>query len=212
MTHSSITTNPDWAAPKSRIRRPEAEHSLVSAVIDLMDETPIAEITIHQIAQIAGVNFGYINRYFDSRLNLFAVVTDELADLAVAQLKELTSAPKEIKREKTKDFSYTDREKTRAATMPLGVKRLKMVQYLVAAGVPTERFVAKSRESLEAAIALTSQRGLDPALARARMIHGISMMWAKATLTPVLGISDDELENAFTLFFEDLLSGDFPRK
>jgi AcrR family transcriptional regulator len=81
--HSPLPSDSSWASPKTRISRPDAEQALILAVVELLDITPIPDITVHKIAEIAGVNFGYVNRYFETRLNLFATVTDTLADAAV---------------------------------------------------------------------------------------------------------------------------------
>lgn len=195
-----------WAAPKERVSRQEAEEALIAAVIALIDTTPIADITIHQLAQEAGVNFGYINRYFESRLNLFAAATDALADLGVLELKNslATMTPTELGN--TGDLSKSDFGTTRQAIMPFGVKRLKLVQFLVMSGMPAERFVKKSQEVMEAGIKIITQAGLDPDLARARIVLGIAMMWSAATLSPVLGISAEELNNSYSAFFTDVSS------
>jgi AcrR family transcriptional regulator len=212
MTYSAESASSSWAAPKSRIRRPDAEQALIAAVIELMDTLPIADITIHQIAQVAGVNFGYINRYFESRHNLFAAVTDVLADVGMAQLHSPITASPSAKRGSKKDSSPSDLEANRIAVTPIGVKRLQLIQYLVSAGVPTDRFVSKSKEAIDSAAAAAIQMGLDPEIARARVLHVIAMLWAKATLGPVLGISGDDLEEAFVSFFADANANGKPKK
>ena len=212
MTYSAESASSSWAAPKSRIRRPDAEQALIAAVIELMDTLPIADITIHQIAQVAGVNFGYINRYFESRHNLFAAVTDVLADVGMAQLHSPITASPSANRGSKKHSSPSDLEANRIAVTPIGVKRLQLIQYLVSAGVPTDRFVSKSKEAIDSAAAAAIQMGLDPEIARARVLHVIAMLWAKATLGPVLGISGDDLEEAFVSFFADANANGKPKK
>jgi AcrR family transcriptional regulator len=192
-----------WAAPKERVSRQEAEESLIAAVIALVDTTPIADITIHQLAQEAGVNFGYINRYFESRLNLFAAATDALADLGIKELRKTVHLLYMNNQGRPENVSELELKATRNSMMPLGVKRLQIVQFLVLSGVPAERFVKKSQEVMEAGIEATTNAGLDPVLARARIIHGIAMMWSAATLGPVLGVSLDELQKSYEVFFAD---------
>ena len=201
-----------WAAPKGRVSRQDAEKALIDAVIKLVDTTPIADITIHELAHEAGVNFGYINRYFESRLNLFAAASDELADRGLDQMRNITSTAKTIDGPKSKDLSQSDLETSRQVLIPIGVKRLMIVQFLVSSGVPAERFVKKSQEVLTASVEATSQAGLEPEIARARIIHGIAMMWSAATLGPILGLTSQELYDSYALFFATVTATEKPSK
>jgi AcrR family transcriptional regulator len=203
VTYSADSENSSWAAPKTRIRRPDAEQALIGAVIELMDTLPIADITIHQIAQVAGVNFGYINRYFESRHNLFATASDVLADIGMAQLHTPIESSPSNSRGSKKYFSLTEIGPNRIAVTPIGVKRLQLIQYLVSAGVPADRFVPKSKEVIDSAVSAAIQVGFSPEVARSRVLHVISLLWAKATLGPVFGVTGDELESAFTNFFAE---------
>lgn len=193
-----------WSAPKERVSRHNAEEALIAAVIELVDTTPIADITIHQLAEVAGVNFGYINRYFESRLNLFAAATDVLADLGIQGLTSTVAARTVPQRGKSKDLAPIDLDATRQAVMPIGVKRLQIVQFLVMSGVPTERFVKKSQEVMAASIQAITEAGVEPELARAHTIHGIALLWSAATLGPVLGLSLQELNDAYTALSDDV--------
>lgn len=206
-----MTYAPEVAVPpeqqslrKERISREAAEQALIDAVITLAEATPLADITVHLLAETAKVNFGYINRYFESRLNLFAVATDELADRGIAFLKDTALERPVVRRNGSKDLSAADLQMTRENIMPIGVTRLKIVQFLVASGVAPERFVKKSQEVLAAAVEITTQAGMDPAIARARVVHGIAMMWSAATLSPVLGLTSQELSESYATFFADI--------
>lgn len=195
---------PHWSPIKERRSRPEAEKALIEAVIRLVDTIPIADITIHQLAHEANVNFGYINRYFESRLNLFAAATDELADRGIAFLQSTLVNHAIIKRNASNDLADADLQTTRDNIVPIGVKRLQIVQFLVASGVPAERFVQKSQQVLATAVEVTTQAGMDPVVARARVVHGIAMMWGAATLSPILGLTPQELSDSYTIFFADI--------
>lgn len=199
-----------WTAPKERVSRHDAEEALISAVIQLVDTTPIADITIHQLAEVAGVNFGYINRYFESRLNLFAAATDALADIGIRKLTNSVAANTVPQRGKSKDFSPIDLDATRQAVMPIGVKRLQIVQFLVMSGIPAERFVKKSQEVMEASIQAITKAGLEPEIARAHTIHGIALLWSAATLGPVLGLSLQELNDAYSTLSADVQTNQKP--
>jgi hypothetical protein len=87
-----------------------------------------------------------------------------------------------------------------------------IVQFLVSSGVPAERFVKKSQEVLEASVEATSQAGLEPEIARARIIHGIAMMWSAATLGPILGLTSQELYDSYALFFATVTATEKPSK
>jgi AcrR family transcriptional regulator len=185
---SGMTSDtPPWSPTKERTSRPDAEKALINAVITLVDTAPIADITVHQLAHEAGVNFGYVNRYFESRLNLFAAATDELADRGIAFLQNTAVKQPIIQRNGMNDLSDTDLQKTRDHIIPIGVKQ-------------------KSQAVLEAAVEVTTSAGLDPVIARARVVHGIAMMWGAATLSPILGLTPQDLNDAYTTFFADVIS------
>lgn len=192
--------------PKIRTSKADAKLAIIKAVIKLLDTQPITEITAQEIAEEAGVSYTYINRYFATNINLFAEVTDTLAD--IAKDKSFDTINKFIRKQKESPtkISVAELEQTRLATLPIAMKRLWLVQYLVATGVPADRFVAKSKESFESAVALAEQLGFDRATARARIIYFITMTWIEASLTPFFGFTSEEINNAFAMTFTDAIS------
>ena len=192
--------------PKIRVSKADAKLRLIKAVIKLLDTQPITDITTQEIAEEAGVNYTYINRYFDTIMNLYAEVTDTLAD--IARDKSFETINKFIKKQKESriKISVAELDQTRLATLPIAMKRLWLVQYLVATGVPADRFVAKSKEAFESAIALAEQLGFDHATARTRIIYFITMTWIEASLTPVFGLTSEEINKAFAMTFTDAIS------
>ncbi len=68
-------------SPKIRTSKADAKQALIKATIKILDTQPITEITVQDISEEAGVNYTYVNRYFKTNLNLFAEVTDALADI-----------------------------------------------------------------------------------------------------------------------------------
>jgi AcrR family transcriptional regulator len=54
----------------ARSRAEETKEALVAAVIRLMDQRSVAEVTVKDIAAEAGVNHGLVHRYFGSKDNL----------------------------------------------------------------------------------------------------------------------------------------------
>jgi AcrR family transcriptional regulator len=192
--------------PKIRTSKADAKLAIIKAVIKLLDTQPITDITTQEIAEEAGVNYTYINRYFVTIMNLYAEVTDTLAD--IARDKSFDTINKLIRKQKESPnkISMTELEQTRLATLPIAIKRLWLVQYLVATGVPADRFVAKSKEAFESAIALAEQLGFDHATARTRIIYFITMTWIEASLTPVFGLTSEEINKAFAMTFTDAIS------
>ena len=192
--------------PKIRTSKADAKLAIIKAVIKLLDTQPITDITTQEIAEEAGVNYTYINRYFVTIMNLYAEVTDTLAD--IARDKSFDTINKLIRKQKESPnkISMAELEQTRLATLPIAIKRLWLVQYLVATGVPADRFVAKSNEAFESAIALAEQLGFDPATARTRIIYFITMTWIEASLTPFFGFTSEEINKAFAMTFTDAIS------
>ncbi len=192
--------------PKIRTSKADAKLAIIKAVIKLLDTQPITDITTQEIAEEAGVNYTYINRYFVTIMNLYAEVTDTLAD--IARDKSFDTINKLIRKQKESPnkISMAELEQTRLATLPIAIKRLWLVQYLVATGVPADRFVAKSKEAFESAIALAEQLGFDHATARTRIIYFITMTWIEASLTPVFGLTSEEINKAFAMTFTDAIS------
>ncbi|MEY3414015.1 MAG: Bacterial regulatory protein tetR family [Actinomycetota bacterium] len=192
--------------PKIRTSKADAKLAIIKAVIKLLDTQPITDITTQEIAEEAGVNYTYINRYFVTIMNLYAEVTDTLAD--IARDKSFDTINKLIRKQKESPnkLSMAELEQTRLETLPIAIKRLWLVQYLVATGVPADRFVAKSKEAFESAIALAEQLGFDHATARTRIIYFITMTWIEASLTPVFGLTSEEINKAFAMTFTDAIS------
>jgi len=192
--------------PKIRTSKADAKLAIIKAVIKLLDTQPITDITTQEIAEEAGVNYTYINRYFVTIMNLYAEVTDTLADIARDKSFDTISKLIRKQKESPNKISMAELEQTRLATLPIAIKRLWLVQYLVATGVPADRFVAKSNEAFESAIALAEQLGFDHATARTRIIYFITMTWIEASLTPVFGLTSEEINKAFAMTFTDAIS------
>ncbi len=187
--------------PKIRTSKADAKLAIIKAVIKLLDTQPITDITTQEIAEEAGVNYTYINRYFVTIMNLYAEVTDTLADIVRDKSYDTINKLIRKQKESPNKISMAELEQTRLATLPIAIKRLWLVQYLVATGVPADRFVAKSEESLESAIALAAQLGIDPATARARATYFITMTWMEASLAPFFGFTSEEINKAFAMNF-----------
>ena len=200
-TKKPAATKSSRLSPKIRTSKADAKQALIKATIKILDTQPITEITVQDISEEAGVNYTYINRYFKTNLNLFAEVTDALAD--IVKDKSFDAINKYIRKQKASPtkISVAELDQTRLATLPIAMKRLWLVQYLVASGLPADRFVAKSKESFESAVDLAEQLGFDRETARARIIYFITMTWIEASLTPFFGFTSEEINKSFALSY-----------
>jgi AcrR family transcriptional regulator len=69
------------------VSRAEAVERFLEATISLLSTKPISDISVQEIADTAGLNHGYVFRYFGTRLDLFEAVTVEIAKRARAQIE-----------------------------------------------------------------------------------------------------------------------------
>ena len=73
----------------SRISRETGSELLIEATIELARSTPIARLTVRDIAAKAGLQTMHLKRYFGSRNGLLLVVTNTLMDRIVTPLIDL---------------------------------------------------------------------------------------------------------------------------
>ena len=138
------TEKPTTDTKKSRVSKEAAVQLFLDATIALLKEKPILDITLQDIANQAGLNHGYVFRYFGTRLDLFFAVTEELARLAEHAVTT------EIERrlhvgEAVIPLNFSVAEVGRAYLR----QRQAVIQYLVTAGVDPARFSETSRKTTE---------------------------------------------------------------
>lgn len=200
----SETPNPailESAAPKPRVSRTEAVQRFLNATIALLDEKPIVDISLQEISERAGLNHGYVYRYFGTRLDLFTAVTDELAHLS------LEAARQEIhqRHESTTGFGPIDL----AALSPswsLALSRIRVVQYLVSCGVDASRFAEKSRVFITQIEEQLRDSGITERLARTLAVRAGVLFWAQASLLDLLGITAGEQQDVLTLNLDQFVN------
>lgn len=71
----------------SRVSRQQAIRRFLDATILLLSTKPISDITVQEISDTAGLNHGYVFRYFGTRLDLLEAVTIDLSQRARAQVE-----------------------------------------------------------------------------------------------------------------------------
>lgn len=75
-------------APGARIPRDEGSERLIKAVIELGKTTPVAKITVRDIAAEAGLQTMHLKRYFGSRNDLLLAVSNRLMEEIVAAVAD----------------------------------------------------------------------------------------------------------------------------
>lgn len=112
----------------TRISRESGSELLIEAVIELARTTPVARLTVRDIAATAGLQTMHLKRYFGSRNELLAVVTNVLMSRIMAPLFELPLPQIFPLLQKNKDVSL----------------RLRIVNHLLDEGVDPKSFEVDS--------------------------------------------------------------------
>lgn len=186
--------------PKSpRVGRDQAIAKYLEATIKLLETRNVSDMTVQEIATAAGLNHGYVFRYFGTRLDLLVAVTDELADRALLAVRT------EIERRVTEGIVIPPGDLSLIALgRPFTLKRTFLVQYLVSCGVPPERFGPKAREMIQTSIDALVRQGLSPRMAQAQAIKVSVMLWAQISLAAQMGVSTEEATDLFFLTVDEL--------
>ena len=182
-----------------RVSREEATQKFLDATIALLEKKPIPDISLHEIAEATGLNHGYVFRYFGTRLDLFAAVTDELARLATQ------AGVEELRRRKE---AGEDPLALNLSAINLGRvhtnKRQKVMQYLVSCGVPPARFATQSRALISVAQNQLETMGMHPRMAQAQAVKIIVLIWANDYLLDIFGISAEESADVLSLTLDEI--------
>ncbi|CAB4614915.1 unannotated protein [freshwater metagenome] len=186
-----------------RYSRAQATQMFLDASIELIDTKPIPDITVQEIATMVGLNHGYVHRYFGTRVDLFTAVADELARL----LLDSVSAEQE-RRTNAGDQREPFDQSLIALARPLALKRLHVIQYLLAAGVDPARFGEESRAIIELGTQQLISIGMSPRMATAQAIKTNVLLWAREALTPSFGLNDAEVDDVAALTLIELANAD----
>jgi AcrR family transcriptional regulator len=126
----------DGVGARPRLRRAEAEAIIETAVLRLLADRPVDEVTNDVIAEETGLNHSYVSRYYGNRVNLLTRLTDVLAD------RIATDVPADV-----------PIQLPALLADPRFRLRNKIVLHLVGKGVPSQRFYERgllSRDSIKA--------------------------------------------------------------
>jgi AcrR family transcriptional regulator len=184
------TEKPATEAKKARVSREEAVQLFLNATMRLLEEKPILDITLQDIANKAGLNHGYVFRYFGTRLDLFFAVTEELARLAeYAVTNEIDRRSQMVEDVITLNFSVA--EVGRAYLR----QRQAVIQYLVTAGIDPTRFSETSRKTTEYFAQQFVNFGMNERMAITQATKLSILLWAEGSVASIFGVSKNEADD-----------------
>ncbi|CAB4362503.1 MAG: TetR family transcriptional regulator [Actinobacteria bacterium] len=174
---------------RPRVPQPETKGLIISAAIQMMHDLPVNAVTYREIAARAGVNQSYVARYFGSQQEMLIAVTEELSQRA------------------KRHWANPD---PRAIINDPEVRiRLMVMQYLLAMGVPPERFADQTREQVAALDEHFVHRlGYNERAVRAfRAKMGMLLMLTHGGMARANGVDDATVNDVVTLFVDELEHG-----
>lgn len=184
------TEKPTADTKKSRVSKEAAVQLFLGATISLLKEKPILDITLQDIADRAGLNHGYVFRYFGTRLDLFFAVNEELAHLAeIAVASEVERRLQAGEAANPLDLSLV--EIGRAYLR----QRQAVIQYLVTAGVDPKRFGETSRKTTEYFALQFANSGMNERMAITQATKLSILLWAEGSVTSIFGVSKNEVND-----------------
>ncbi|MEI8161328.1 MAG: TetR/AcrR family transcriptional regulator [Actinomycetes bacterium] len=195
------TEKPTTDTKKSRVSKEAAVQLFLDATIALLKEKPILDITLQDIANQAGLNHGYVFRYFGTRLDLFFAVTEELARLAEHAVTT------EIERrlhvgEAVIPLNFSVAEVGRAYLR----QRQAVIQYLVTAGVDPARFSETSRKTTEYFAQQFVTLGMNERMAITQATKLSILLWAEGSVASIFGVSKNEAEDIRALSLDMIVN------
>lgn len=169
---------------RSYVRRTEARERLIAATIELLHETPFAQVTTRAIAERSGLNMSTIQASFGSQLDLFAAVVDRLMD-DVAETLQKNPGPEGF---------------IQVFTHPSRVLRNKLVAWLLGEGVdPTKFAICTEDRYFQTAMSRQVGEGVDPEVAQAFTAMVGFAMAGFTVFNESVDLSPAEIASAMTL-------------
>ena len=195
---AKVPTDPDksW---KSRVSRADAVQRFLDATISLIDQKPITDISVQEIADTAGLNHGYVFRYFGTRIDLLMAVTEELARRA----KAVTLA--EAQKREVESSKIARMDLTLLATgQEFRQKRMRVVMYLISCGVDAKIFGPETRlVSMQMADEL-QKLGISRRTAEALALRSGVLVFASNFLTEAFGLSEQDVQDGLQLSLNEI--------
>ena len=188
-------------SPKPRVSKADSMQLFLDSTIRLIAKKPIPDITLHDIADDAGLNHGYVFRYFGTRLDLFFAVTEELARLAE------NAVSTEIEKRNSDRATILPLDLSIVALgRPFTLQRQAIIQYLVTSGVDPLRFSESSRKANVFFAQQLTTVGMSERMAMTQAtILGI-LLWAENSVASIFGVTEDEKNDIQALSFDIILN------
>lgn len=195
------TEKPTTDTKKSRVSKEAAVQLFLSATISLLNEKPILDITLQDIADRAGLNHGYVFRYFGTRLDLFFAVTEELAQLAEHAVTTEIERRLQVG-ETVIPLNFSVAEVGRAYLR----QRQAVIQYLVTAGVDPTRFSETSRKTTEYFAQQFVNLGMNERMAITQATKLSILLWAEGSVASIFGVRENEADDIRALSLDMIVN------
>ena len=195
------TEKPTTDTKKSRVSKEAAVQLFLSATISLLKEKPILDITLQDIADRAGLNHGYVFRYFGTRLDLFFAVTEELAQLAEHAVTTEIERRLQVG-EAVIPLNFSVAEVGRAYLR----QRQAVIQYLVTAGVDPTRFSETSRKTTEYFAQQFVNLGMNERMAITQATKLSILLWAEGSVASIFGVRKNEADDIRALSLDMIVN------
>ena len=189
-------TGKTWSA---RVSRAEAIERFLEATISLLSTKPISDISVQEIADTAGLNHGYVFRYFGTRLDLFEAVTVEIAKRARAQIEAGT----EKRRTKSDDFVSMDMSLV-AVGQELTKLRMRVVMYLISCGVDANKFGYESKQNILLFAEYCESLGMSRRMAEAMAVRSSALIFTNNFMSGAFGLTEQDIQDGLTLSFNEI--------
>lgn len=184
---------------KTRVSRAEAVQRFLDAAISLIDQKPITDISVQEIADTAGLNHGYVFRYFGTRIDLLIAVTEELARRAKA-VTLVEAQKREVESSKIARMDLT----LLATGQEFRQKRMRVVMYLISCGVDAKIFGPETRlVSMQMADEL-QKLGISRRTAEALALRSGVLVFASNFLTEAFGLSEQDVQDGLQLSLNEI--------
>ena len=195
------TEKPTTDTKKSRVSKEAAVQLFLDATIALLKEKPILDITLQDIADRAGLNHGYVFRYFGTRLDLFFAVTEELAQLAEHAVTTEIERRLQVG-ETVIPLNFSVAEVGRAYLR----QRQAVIQYLVTAGVDPTRFSETSRKTTEYFAQQFVNLGMNERMAITQATKLSILLWAEGSVASIFGVRKNEADDIRALSLDMIVN------
>ncbi len=183
----------------ARVSRAEAIERFLEVTISLLSTKPFPDISIQEIAEAAGLNHGYVFRYFGTRLDLFEAVTVEIAKRARAQVEAEAEKRKKISSDLvTLDLSLL------ATGQQLTQLRMRVVMYLISCGVDAKRFGEESKKNILLFADYFETLGMTRRMAEATAVRSSALIFTNNFMSEAFGLTEQDVQDGLKLSLNEI--------